>query len=125
MLEEKIKSIQFSKNDELLEKYNLELITEFVKTKLTNLPKMFEDSLKSEPEIKLKQVQTLLCSIFPLGMPYGKNGYSNTEISPFFRAILDLQPKNHDLISFGGEGGIRTHDTLANKPPFQGGAIVH
>ena len=112
MLEEKIKTIQFSKNDELLEKYNLELINKFVEIKLTDLPKMFEDSLKSEPEIKLKQIQTLLCSIFPSGMLYGKNGYSNTEISPFFRAILDLQPKNPDLISFGGESGIRTHETF-------------
>jgi Recombinase len=58
MLEEKIKSIQFSKNDDLIKKYNLELITKFVETKLTDLPKTFEDSLKKESRVKLKQVQS-------------------------------------------------------------------
>lgn len=110
MLEAKIKSIQFTKNDELLDKYALGPITQFVETKLTDLPKTFETSIKKDPEPDLGQIRMLLCSIFPSGMPYGRNGYSNTEISPFFRAILDLQPKNSNLVSFGGESVIRTHE---------------
>jgi site-specific DNA recombinase len=125
MIEEKITSIQFSKNDALLDKYSLEPITEFVETKLTHLPKTFEQSMKKDPEPDLGQIRMLLCSIFPSGMPYGRNGYSNTEISPFYRAILDLQPKNPELVSLGGEGGIRTLEDLATQPPFQGGAINH
>ncbi len=105
MIEEKIKLIQFSKNDELLEKYNLEPITKFVETKLTDLPKTFEDSMTKESQPNLGQIRMLLCSIFPFGMPYGRNGYSNTEISPFYRAILDLQA---DPVSFGGTLGSGT-----------------
>ncbi len=103
MIEEKIRSIQFAKNDELLEKYNLEPITKFVETKLTDLPKTFMDSMTKESQPNLEQIRMLLCSIFPSGMPYGRNGYSNTEISPFYRAILDLQSNKPDLVRFGGE----------------------
>lgn len=96
MLEEKIKLIQYAKNDELLEKYNLELITKFIERKLSNVAETFAES-------KLKQVRVLLCSIFPGGMPYGRNGFVNTSISPFYQAILDVQ---HTGIPSGGEGGI-------------------
>ena len=113
MLEEKIKSIKFTKNDELLDKYNLAPITKFVETKLTDLPKTFESSMKKDPEPDLGQIRMLLCSIFPSGMPYGRNGYSNTQISPFFRAILDLQPKNSNLVSFGGLDALPFEHLLA------------
>lgn len=103
MLEEKIKVIQYAKNDELLEKYNLELITKFIEKKLSNVAETFAES-------KLKQVRVLLCSIFPGGMPYGQNGFVNTPISPFYQAILDVQ---HTGIPSGGEAGIRTQG-----PPY-------
>ena len=106
MIEGKIKGIQFTKNDDLIDKYDLEPITKFVETKLTNLPKTFETSIKKDPEPDLGQIRMLLCSIFPSGMSYSRNGYSNTEISQFYRAILDLQPNNSDLVSLGGETGI-------------------
>ncbi len=125
MLEKKIESIQFTKNDELLDKYDLEPITKFVETKLTDLPKTFGVSIKKDPEPDLGQIRMLLCSIFPSGMPYGRNGYSNTEISPFYRAILDLQPQNSNLVSFGGEGGIRTHGELAPTLVFKTRSINH
>ena len=122
MLEGKIKSIQFTKNDDLLEKYNLEPITKFVETKLTDLPKTFEESIKKDPEPDLGQIKMLLCSIFPSGMPYGRNGYSNTQISPFYRAILDLQS---NPVSFGGEGGIRTHGTREGTLVFKTSTLNH
>lgn len=113
LLEEKIKSIQFSKNDEMIEKYNLGKIAKFVETKLTDLPKTFMDSMQKQDKPDIGQIRMLLCSIFPSGMPYGRNGYSNTPISPFYRAMLDLQSSP---ISFGGENGIRTH-VAAFRPP--------
>lgn len=125
ILEEKISIIQFTKNDELLDKYDLAPITKFVETKLTDLPKTFETSMKKDPEPDLGQIRMLLCSIFPSGMPYGRNGYSNTEISPFYRAILDLQPNNSDLVSLGGEGGIRTHGALSDTAVFKTAALDH
>lgn len=98
MVEEKIKTIQIAKNDELIKKYNLELITKFVNDKLRNLRKTYE-------EASLDQKRMLLCSIYPSGMPYGQNGYSNTKISAFYSSILALQDKS---VSFGAPGAIRT-----------------
>ncbi len=120
MLEKKIESIQITKNDELLDKYDLGPITKFVETKLTDLPRTFELSIKKDPEPDLGQIRMLLCSIFPSGMPYGRNGYSNTVFSPFFRAILDLQS---NPVSFGGEEGIRTLENLAALRAFQARAL--
>ena len=98
MVEEKIKTIQIAKNDELLNKYNLELITKFVGDKLQNLRKTYN-------EATLDQKRMLLCSIYPSGMPYGQNGYSNTQISAFYTSILALQG---DSVSFGARGRTRT-----------------
>ncbi len=37
-----------------------------------------------------------------------------------------IQHKKEDVETwFSGEGGIRTHDTLAGIPPFQGGQFNH
>ncbi|MDO8472125.1 MAG: hypothetical protein Q7S64_03210, partial [bacterium] len=96
LLEDKIKVVQIAKDDELLTKYNLEKITDFIQEKLNNVAETFATST-------LHQIRVLLCSIFPSGMPYGRNGYSNTPISPFYSAILDLQKP---IVTFGGEGGI-------------------
>ena len=116
LIEDKIKSIQFSKNEEIIEKYNLEIITKFVETKLTNLPKTFMDSMgKEDKQPDFGQIKMLLCSIFPSGMPYGRNGYSNTEISPFFRRILDLQVKD---VRFGGIDRTRTGDLHSDSVAF-------
>jgi site-specific DNA recombinase len=98
LLEDKIKLIQYAKNDELLEKYNLERITKFIEAKLSNVAETFANS-------HLKQVRVLLCSIFPAGMPYGRNGFVNTPLSPFYQAILAAPDTS---IPSGGEAGIRT-----------------
>ena len=41
--------------------------------------------------------------------------------------MLVLVPRTFVLVSCGqdGQGGIRTLDTLASMPPFQGGAFNH
>ena len=36
---------------------------------------------------------------------------------------MPKQKTTQHLSCSGGEGGIRTLDTLAGKPPFQGGAL--
>jgi len=107
LIEEKISSIQFSKNDEMIDKYDLESVTKFVEAKLTDLSKTFNESMEKDGKPNLGQIRMLLCSIFPSGMPYGRNGFSNTKISPFYRAILDLQTKKPNLVRFGGVDGTR------------------
>ncbi len=85
-VEEKIQALNVTKNDDLIQKYNLEAITIFVKTKLVNITETY---LKSD----LKQKRTLMCSIYPNGLPWDGNDYLNTEISPFWTALLAFQRK--------------------------------
>ena len=86
LLEEKIKDIRITKDDALIGKYNLEAIIKFIKDKFENLSQTYE-----YPDSELEQKRVLLCSIFPLGLPWSYPGYSNTEITPYYQAILDIE----------------------------------
>ncbi len=84
VLEEKIKGIRVSKNDDVLGKYNLEAITKFIEDKFKNLNETFATS-------DLERKRVLMCWIFPKGLTWSYPGYSNTQIGPFYRSFLDLQ----------------------------------
>lgn len=98
MVEEKIRMIQVTKNDEVISKYNLESITKFIKAKLENLTQTYVDS-------SLEQKRVLLCSIYPKGLVWGQKGYSHTEISQFYTALLGVQT---ECTPFGSLTGNRT-----------------
>ena len=98
IIEDKIKLIQIAGDDKLIAKYNLEEIYQFIQNKLGNLSDTYINS-------SLQQKKTLLCSIYPQGMHWEGKAYSNTKISQFYTAILDLQ---NDSISFGSAKGNRT-----------------
>ncbi len=83
LIEEQIKSIQTAKNDSVIEKYNLEAITLFIKDKFQNLNTTYEDT-------DLERKRVLMCSIFPQGLLWSYPGYSNTQISPFYRSLLSV-----------------------------------
>jgi DNA invertase Pin-like site-specific DNA recombinase len=83
IVENKIKTIQVTKNDEMINKYNIEDIINFVKNKLQDLSQTYLES-------SLRQKRALLCSIYPSGLVWGENGYSNTVISQYWSAILDI-----------------------------------
>ena len=80
LIEEQIASIQITKDDALLAKYNLEAIVKFMKEKFENLGTTYQMS-------NLSQIRVLLCSIFPSGMVWSYPGLSNTEISPLYQSI--------------------------------------
>lgn len=80
LIEEQIASIQMTKDDALLAKYNLEAIVKFMKDKFTNLGRTYQLS-------SLQQLRVLLCSIFPSGMVWSYPGFLNTEISPIYQQI--------------------------------------
>lgn len=93
MLEEKVKAIQAAKNETVIEKYNLEAISQFIQEKFTNLNKTFTTS-------DLERKRVLMCSLFPKGMRWSYPGFVNTQISPFYRSFLDVQnPK----VQFGAD----------------------
>ncbi|HSX42047.1 MAG TPA: recombinase family protein [Candidatus Saccharimonadales bacterium] len=91
-IEEKITTIQITKNDEVLEKYNLERICESITAKFANLAQTYTES-------SLEQKRVMLCSIFPVGVPWGYPGYSNTQIHDVYTCCLEL---NSNDVSFGG-----------------------
>ncbi len=96
MIEEKVKDIQYTKNDELIEKYNLEKIVKFIKAKLLNLPETYSKS-------DLGQKRVLLGSIFSSGLVYTGNDYLNPAISQYYSAISDLSGPS---VCFGSGGEI-------------------
>lgn len=81
-IENKIVAAQASKSDALIDRYNIEDITEFLKTKLSDLAQTYEDST-------LSQLRCLLGSFFLSGIIWAYPGCSNREISPLYQSILD------------------------------------
>jgi site-specific DNA recombinase len=80
LIEEQIASVQMTKDDALLAKYNLEAIVKFMKDKFANLGRTYQLS-------NLHQIRVLLCSICPSGMLWSYPGFLNTEISPIYQSI--------------------------------------
>jgi site-specific DNA recombinase len=84
IIEEKVAAIQMTKNDELLTKYNIEEVTQFIAGKFKDLAKTYTDS-------NLQQKRMLLCSIFPSGLTYSYPGYLNTQISPYYQSMKNIE----------------------------------
>lgn len=100
LIEEQIIKVQLSKDDALLEKYNLEAVISFIKGKFSDLGRTYQES-------SLSQIRVLLGSIFPSGLSWSYPGYSNPEISPLFQYI---QRFGASSAPFGGPKGTRTPD---------------
>ena len=98
IIEERIKDVQVTKNDQILEKYNLEEAVKFVDEKLSSLGFTYKDS-------SLEQKKVLLGSIYPSGMAWDYPGISNQSISPLYQAILNYCGES---IHVGEPRGIRT-----------------
>ena len=101
LIENQITSIQVTKDDSLLAKYNLESIVKFMKEKFENLGTTYQMS-------NLSQIRVLLCSIFPSGLVWGYPGLSNTEISPLYQSIRAFESEG---IRPCAQGGSRTLTT--------------
>ncbi len=80
LIEEQIATVQVTKDDALLAKYNLEAIVKFMQEKFGNLPQTYQMST-------LSQIRVLLCSITPSGLVWGYPGLDNTQISPLYQSI--------------------------------------
>ncbi len=114
ILEQKIAAIQMTKNDDLITKYNIEDLTQFVEAK-------FKDLAKTYAESNLSEKRMLLCSIFPSGLSWSYPGYLNTQISDFYRFIMR---SNNRAIMFGRGCETRTHDlSVPNAARYQAALI--
>lgn len=103
LVEDKIRKAQYSKNDQMIGKYNIEATTQFIAEKFSDLPKTYKNST-------LDQIRVLMCSIFPSGLVWDYPGYSNTKKSPFYQAFLDAE---HGGVIYGGPDRNRTCDLLS------------
>lgn len=86
IIEEKIARIQMTKNDDLITKYNIEDVTQFIQEKFKDLAKTYQNA-------DLQQKRMILCSIFPSGLVWSYPGYLNTKISPCFSFIQNIKPE--------------------------------
>ena len=100
MIEEKITTIQITKNDDLITKYNIEDVANFIKEKFKDLAKTFANS-------DLQQKRMILCSIFPSGLVWNYPGYLNTQVSACFKFMQNI---NAETVQHGRGAEIRTRD---------------
>ncbi len=100
IIEDKILSIRTTKDDTLLQKYNLEETVKFMKSFFVDLGATY---LKSS----LTQKKTLLCSLIKSNLSWSYPGFLNTEISPIYQYIRHFDEPS---VPFGALGGNRTHN---------------
>ncbi len=77
-------STRVAKNDNLIEKYDLEGTISFMRALLNNLPRAYEVSNYTQKRI-------LLGSILPSGLVFYNHEFLNPKISPIFRDIREPQ----------------------------------
>lgn len=90
LIEEQIASVQITKDDALLAKYNLQDIINFMVAKFSNLGRTYQMS-------NLQQIRVLMCSIFPDGLQWSYPGYLNTNISPIYQSIRVFETEGVSL----------------------------
>jgi site-specific DNA recombinase len=105
IIEDKITKVQITKEDALFDKYNLEKITDFIRTMLADLSETYKRS-------DLDQTKVLLGSVFPSGLAWSDKGRLNHEISPIYKYIQTI---NSETIPSGAGNGARTRDLLLGK----------
>ena len=95
IIEDKLIRAQIVKEDSIIDNYNIDKITDFMRTMLADLGETYKKS-------SLSQIKVLLGSIFPSGLTWNYNGTLNHTINPIYQAISTIT--NGDVPS-GAEGG--------------------
>ncbi len=98
ILEEKMITAQIVKEDSVIEKYDINAIKDFVKTKLADLGETYKTSNNS-------QIKVILGSVFVSGLAMDIVGTPNYKINPMYQLIKDFQ---EDGLPSGGGEGVRT-----------------
>ena len=109
IIEHKVKLVQTANSDGVLEKYNVEDVTNFISSHLRHPAQTY---VKSDKQHDLQQIRMLISSIFPSGMVWSQNSLLNSPISEFYSAITDFKKAS---VAFGGPEEIRTPDPLLAK----------
>ncbi len=99
-IEIKIIAARSSKNEALIDQYNIDSIVEFINTKLSDLGQTYANS-------NLSQLRCLLGTVFLSGIVWSYPGCSNYEISPLYQSIQDGDKQG---VTFGDPTRIRTEN---------------
>ena len=98
IIEDKMTKAQITKDDSIIDKYNINAITSFIKTLLVDLGETYRRS-------NLSQARVLLGSIFPYGISWSYDGTLNHKISPIYQSIRTF---DRGVIPLSTPGGNRT-----------------
>ena len=98
IIEEKLTKAYMSKDDSLLQKYDINKITVFMKKHLEDLSVTYLNS-------DIHQAKVFLGSIFPSNLTWDKNTTLNPTISPLYQAIQHAEKLD---FAFGDPTGSRT-----------------
>lgn len=104
-IELKIITFRVAKNDSLIERYDIEGLTAYIRSLLSDLGKAYLQST-----LPLKKF--LLGSIFPKGLFWNHKGYFEPSLSPLYKLKELSDPK----IAFSSAYGIRTRDYWDENP---------
>lgn len=96
IVEDKMLKAQIAKHDENFEKYDINKLTDFIKTLLADLGEAYQRS-------EISQKKALLGSIFPSGITWSYSGTLNHEIRSIYQCINGT---TKGVIPLGGSGGI-------------------
>ncbi len=105
IIEEKIIAAHAAKNDELINKYDINAIIKFIETKIKNLTETYDTS-------NLSQIRCLLGSIFMTELTWQYPGCSKGEISPIYQPICSTRP---EVVKIGSPTWIRTTNLDLNR----------
>ena len=108
IIENNMVKAQIAKEDSLIDKYNIDAVTSFIKTLLADLGETYRRS-------NMSQIKVLLGSIFTDGLAWNYNCTWNHKISSIYQAILRFDT---NAIPSGAEYGTRTRDLLFGKETF-------
>lgn len=105
MIEKKIIAAQSAKNDAIVDRYDINAIVEFTKTKLADLSKTYADS-------NLSQLRCLIGTVFMSGIIWGYPGCQYQEISPLYQSILDC---DNPGVTIGDRNNQKKYQLLQQK----------
>jgi hypothetical protein len=89
---------QVVKDDSMIEKYNIDKLTSFIKTMLADLGETYKKS-------NISQLRVLIGSIFPSGLSWNYDGTLNHKISPIYQTIRTF---DGSVIPLGTPSGTRS-----------------
>ena len=98
ILEDSLTRLQLLKEESRFDSYDINKLTDFLKTKLADLGKTYQESNPN-------QIRVLLGSIFPSGLEWDYSGSLNHSISPIYQYILQ---KDTIGVPLSGVDGTRT-----------------